>query len=47
LILQKSEELIKLKGLIKLLMGWIDFIKDLIEAKSSLKVDLAKIERIK
>jgi hypothetical protein len=27
-------------------MGWIDFIKDLIEAKSSLKVDLAKIKEL-
>jgi hypothetical protein len=31
------EELIKLKDLIKLIMGWEDSIKDSIEEKSSLK----------
>jgi hypothetical protein len=34
---KKLEKLIKFKGLIKLLMGFMDSIKDLIEEKSSLE----------
>jgi hypothetical protein len=34
------------KGLIKLLIGLIDLIKDLIKAKIILKVNLGKIRRI-
>jgi hypothetical protein len=41
------EELTKFKVLIKLLMGLINLVKDLIERKLSLEVNLAKIERIR
>jgi hypothetical protein len=35
--MQKLEELIKFKDLIKIQMGFVDSIKDLIEEKSSLE----------
>jgi hypothetical protein len=44
--LKLKVKLVKFKDLIKPLMVLIDLIKDLIEAKLSLKVNLVKIERI-
>ena len=45
-ILRLKVKLVKFKDLIKLLMILIDLIKDLIEAKLSLKVNLIQIKRI-
>ena len=44
--LKLKVKLVKFKDLIKPLLVLIDLIKDLIEAKLSLKVNLVKIERI-